>query len=139
MVLNIWATPTANQALYAGDVSFLVGGRLNVTTSGIVDVWLVDVDQVPVRSPDIVALVLQGALSEHHADRVLAYLLIVGQGVLHLPLGAVCLLGRCLGVVAVVVTRELELRYRSTLASPEALLCTPSEVILQVVPQLQID
>ena len=108
-MLNVYASPTAYQTLHAGDVAFGICSCLYATASCIVNVWLVDVNQIPVRSAYIAALVLQCALTQYYADRVLTKLLIVGQRILNLPLSAVALLGRCLSVVTVVVTREVVL------------------------------
>ena len=138
-MLNVWATPTAYQALHAGNLTVGINSCFDVAASGVVDVWLVDVNQIPVRSTYVVAVVLQCALAQHNTDGVLAEGLVVSQRVLNLPLSAVSLLSRCRCVVAVVVTAQVVLSQCSTLAAPEALLSAPREVVLQVVPQLEVD
>ena len=50
---------------------------------------------------------------------MLADCLVVGEGVFNLPSGVVALVCRSVGVVGVVVAREVELLCGSTVAAPE--------------------
>ena len=93
MVLYVRAGPSTHQTLHTNDVALFVGSRFNATTGGIVNVWFIDVYQVPVRCAQIVTFVLQCALTQNHADRVLTELLVVSQRILNLPLCTVGLLG----------------------------------------------
>ena len=139
MVLHVWAGPSSNKTRHTDDVPVGIRRGLYATASRIIHVWLIHIDQVPVRGTYIVALVLQGRLTEHDTDRVLAELLVIGQRVLNLPGCAVGFLRRGLGVVGVVVTREIVLLGSGRLTAPERLFGTPGEMVLQVIPQLQVD
>ena len=70
---------------------------------------------------------------------MLTKLLVVGQCVFHLPGRVVAFVdcGRC--VVGVVVAREVILLQRSGIVAPERLLCAPSEVVRQSVPNLEVE
>ena len=138
-MLHIGACPAVNQRGDTYDFAVGIKCGLHTAASGVIHIGLVDVDQVPVRCTHIVAFVFHSTLTEDDAKCVLAKYLVVGQGVLNLPVGAVALLRISLGVVAVVVTREVELAGGCTITAPERLLGTPCEVVLEVVPQLHVE
>ena len=92
-MLYVRTSPTANQTLNTCNVAVGIGSGLNATTSGVVNIRLVYVNQVPVRCTYVATLVLQGALTQYYTDRVLAKLFVVSQRVLNLPLCSVGLLG----------------------------------------------
>ena len=91
-MLNVWTSPTANQTFYACNISLGIGSCLNAAASGVVNVWLIDVDKIPVRSSGVTTSVLKCTLTQHYCYRVLAKLLVVSQGILNLPRCAVSLL-----------------------------------------------
>ena len=138
-MLHIRPAPGTDQALGTRHLAVGIGGQLQVAASGVVQRRLVGVHQIPVRAAQLVALRLQCTLSYHHTDAVLAYLLVVGQGVLHLPGRVVALVGRCRCVVGIVVTREVVLLQRGSVISPEGELGAVGEMILQIVPQLEVE
>ena len=138
-MLDVRTGPTADKTLHASDITVGISRGLDTAASRVIDVGLVDVDQVPMRGSEITALVLQGTLTEHDTNRVLTELLVVGQCILNLPLHAVGLLRRSLRMVGIVITREVVLGNCCSLGTPETLLGAPSEVVLQVVPQLEVD
>ena len=138
-MLHIGAAPCAHETLRTRHLAVGIGGQLQVTARGVVKRGLGGVHQIPVRATQLVALRLQGALSEHHADGVLAELLVIGQRVLHLPARVVALVGRGRGVVGVVVARKIVLLQRGSIVAPERQLGAVGKVVLQCIPQLQVE
>ena len=106
---------------------------------GVVDGWLVDIDEIPGASTELTALELAGRLSEDNAEGVLAKGLVVGQRVVDLPGVVVTFIRGGRGVVGIVVTGEVEFLYCGGIVAPEGELGTVGEVILQVVEELQVE
>ena len=119
-------------------VSILHDGLL-VVAGSIVDRRLVYIHKVPTATIQIVALVLHRTLTQHYSKAMFAYGFVIGQGILHLPVDALvrALIGLCM--LSFVIAREIVFRSHITVCTPEAEVCAVSEVILQIIPQLQVD
>ena len=138
-MFGIWAAPCANQTLGTCNLAIGIGREFQIATCGIVDRGLVDIHQVPVRTAQLIALKLQGRLSEHHTDGVLAEDLVVGQGVFNLPGSVITLIRGSRSMVGIVVTREIVLLFGRCIVAPERELGTVGEVISEFIEQLQVE
>ena len=138
-MLHVGTAPTAKLGIGSAQ-ELAVGIHLvDDVRVGIAHVGLIQVDDVPALSSHIVALVLHGALAQDDAEGVLSYLLVVGQRVLHLPVGTLVprAAGQC--VLALGIARMIVFRERGVVVAPEGHVYGVVEVIFQVVPELQVD
>ena len=87
-MLYVRATPTVIFSVWSTNELAVVVDFVDHIGIGVAHVRLLQIDNVPALSAQIIALVLHGTLTQHHADSVLAELLVVGQRVLHLPVAA---------------------------------------------------
>ena len=120
------------------DIAIAVFSVFNHAVS-IVNVGLVDIDQTPVPSTQVVAFVFEGRLSKHHTNRVLAKDLVIGQGVLYLPQRVIAFVDTGTGVLSTVVTRQIIIGGGAAAVAIEGEVGAIGEVVLQVVPELQVE
>ena len=138
-MLYVRATPTVIFCIGSADELAVVVNLVDNVGVGVAHVGFLQIDDVPTLSAHIVALVLHSALTQHHADGVLAELLVIGQRVLHLPVAALVPRHASRCVLALGITRVVVFRQRCCTVAPEGEVNGVVEVVLQVVPQLQIE